>query len=160
MVDMQRRNVLKAVGGAGILLTAGVGTAAARNGQRQGASGDQTIFEIADGSDDFDILELALEETGLDDVLDAKGKQYTVFAPTDAAFQALIDTPGDAIEDAGDLLALPNLADILLYHVTKGRRYSQSWSTHRKSGCSTATTSWSMGRTSTTDRLRFKRPAV
>ena len=40
--------------------------------------------------------------------------QYTVFAPTDAAFTALASALGT---DVNGILALPNLQDILLYHV-------------------------------------------
>lgn len=128
MIDSQRRTVLKAVGTAGALVAVGgIGTASARQGKREGASAGSTIFDIVEESDDFTILELALEETELDAVLDADGRQYTVFAPTDAAFQALLDAdPNDGLEEPGDVLALPNLADILLYHVTTGRRYAAS----------------------------------
>jgi uncharacterized surface protein with fasciclin (FAS1) repeats len=122
--DPERRAVLKAVGGAGAFLAAGgVGAVSARNGRREGASAGQTIFDIAEESEDFTILELALEETGLDAVLDAEGRQYTVFAPTDAAFEALLADLGIT---AGELLANPDLASILLYHVTSGRRYASS----------------------------------
>ena len=116
MIDSQRRTVLKAVGSAGALLAlGGVGTAGAREGRRQGASAEKTIFEIAAASDDFDTLEFALEATGLEAVLDSNDGQYTVFAPTDDAFGA-ITVPAD----------LDVLADVLLYHVTKGRRYAAS----------------------------------
>ena len=45
---------------------------------------------------------------------DAAGP-FTVLAPTDAAFEALIEANAD-LSSAADLLALPNLADILSYH--------------------------------------------
>ncbi|WP_276259343.1 fasciclin domain-containing protein [Haloglomus litoreum] len=126
MTRTDRRSVLKSLGVGTALLVGGVGLAGARGRPegrpRQGASAPATVFELAEGSDDFDILELALEETGLDSVLDGDG-QYTVFAPTDAAFAELLDALGIG---AGDLLADPDLADILLYHVTEGRRYAAS----------------------------------
>lgn len=65
----------------------------------------------------FDTLLFALEETGLDDVLDQRNGQVTVFAPTDDAFDNL---PEGVL---ADLVADPEaLADVLLYHVAKGRR--------------------------------------
>jgi uncharacterized surface protein with fasciclin (FAS1) repeats len=122
-IDTQRRKVLKAVGATGALAgSGGIGTAAARRGKRQGASAPNTLFDIVKGSDDFDILELALEETGLDAVLDGR-RQFTVFAPTDEAFGVLLEALGVS---AGELLARDDLATILLYHVTNGRRYAAS----------------------------------
>jgi uncharacterized surface protein with fasciclin (FAS1) repeats len=128
MADHTRRSVLKTVGGTALLTAGGVGTAAARGhgrgrGRRQGASAENTLFDIVEASDDFDVLELALETAGLDDVLDARGKQYTVFAPTDAAFEALLEALGVTAEE---LLARDDLGTILLYHVTNGRRYASS----------------------------------
>lgn len=133
MVGMKRRNVLKTVGGAGILLTTGVGTAAARNGRRQGASGDDTILDIVKGDpENFSSLQAALEATGLDSVLDGN-RQYTVFAPDNDAFVELIETLdsvlSDDIEDLNDVigaLGADGVTDVLLYHVTNGRRYSES----------------------------------
>jgi transforming growth factor-beta-induced protein len=43
--------------------------------------------------------------------------ELTVFAPTNAAFNALATALGT---DLNGILALPNLADVLLYHVTEG----------------------------------------
>jgi uncharacterized surface protein with fasciclin (FAS1) repeats len=70
----------------------------------------------------FSILVLALQETGLDATLNEAG-QYTVFAPTNAAFEALAAELG---VDVADLLALPNLESILLYHVAPGRRFART----------------------------------
>lgn len=123
MTHKTRRTVLQSIGGIGIALgTGAVGTAAAGKGRRQGASAPNTLFDIVERSDDFDTLELALEATGLDAVLDGDD-QYTVFAPTDDAFvdllEALDATPAE-------LLARDDLETILLYHVTEGRRYAPS----------------------------------
>ena len=126
MIDLPRRNALKTLAGAGALLAfGGVGSVSADDHRgRRGASAGPTIFEIVDADDgEFDILQAALEETGLDAVLDSDDDQFTVFAPTDAAFEALLADLGIT---AADLLANPDLADILLYHVTEGRRYSES----------------------------------
>ena len=91
------------------------------------APSDATIVETAlavnKASGEFTTLIAALTATGLDAVLDGKG-QYTVFAPTDAAFAALeTENPGITKQ----LLASPDLlTEVLLYHVTEGRRWSNS----------------------------------
>lgn len=127
MTEQRRRQFLQTAGSVGALLSVGAGTAAARPGKRAGASAPKTIFDIVEESSDFDTLESALEATGLDDVLDSRRGQYTVFGPTDAAFQALLDAdPNDGLATPGDILGLPNLTDILLYHATRGRRYEPS----------------------------------
>ncbi len=71
------------------------------------------IVEIAVSDDRFETLVAALVETGLDGALTNEGP-FTVFAPTDDAFEAL-GIP------AADLLADPELANILLYHVVGDR---------------------------------------
>jgi uncharacterized surface protein with fasciclin (FAS1) repeats len=57
------------------------------------------------------------------DTLTGNG-QFTVFAPTDAAFEALMLTP----EAITDLASTPEgkalLTDVLVYHVAHGRRYA------------------------------------
>lgn len=111
-----RRTVLTAVGtGTAALLTGAVGAAGAA-GPRKGASAEDTIVDIAAGDDSFDTLVSALQATGLDEVLAAEDDQFTVFAPTDAAF-ADVDGSG---------LTTEQLTNVLLYHVTEGRRYASS----------------------------------
>ncbi|AUX08281.1 surface protein containing fasciclin-like repeats [Halalkaliarchaeum desulfuricum] len=109
--------------GLGIALTGGVGTAAASG--RSGASGDDTIVDVAVADDDFDVLVAAVEEAGLVDVLSGN-RQLTVFAPTDEAFGEL----GVTAENVGEIdfeeEVGASLAEILTYHVTSGRRYSES----------------------------------
>ena len=91
------------------------------------APGDQSIAEIAIGTQgEFDELVGALlyvdEEldAGLVDLFLNGTDQYTVFAPTDAAFRNLL---GDAsITD----LPAPVVLDVLLYHVAEGRRAANS----------------------------------
>ena len=73
----------------------------------------ENIVEVAEANV-FTVLVAALEASGLDAVLADETRDFTVFAPTDAAFTALLDDLGLT---AGDLLASPNLTDILLYHV-------------------------------------------
>lgn len=89
--------------------------------------GPMTIVDIvlqADG--EFDVLQAAVIRAGLVDALNGK-TQYTVFAPTDTAF---ITTLG-AGDEAGAIAAVNSLpvetlTDILLFHVTSGRRNSNS----------------------------------
>jgi len=102
--------------------------------------GDQTIVGIVLANDgEFDVLQAAVIEAGLASALSDPNSQYTVFAPTDAAFVAtfralLADntlTESDVIafiQAGGVDTALGNgaLANILLFHVTDGRRTSTS----------------------------------
>ena len=75
-----------------------------------------TIWDIVEGSDDHNYLEAALLQQGLDGALNDT-TVLTLFAPTDAAFEAAAAAYGT---DIAGLLALPYLTDILLYHVTGG----------------------------------------
>lgn len=83
-----------------------------------------TIVEVALAvnaeTGEFSTLIAALQAADLVDALNRKGK-FTVFAPTDAAFAELG-------LDAGNVGALPRetLTNILLYHVARGNRLSQS----------------------------------
>jgi serralysin len=85
----------------------------------------------------FDLLQRALEVTGLDAAIAAPGADLTVLAPTDDAFLGLAHRLGftgggeeeafGAIADALAGLApdgdpVPLLADILRYHVLDGAR--------------------------------------
>ena len=102
--------------------------------------GDATIVEIVLADDgEFDVLQSAVIEAGLAGVLSSGDNQYTVFAPTDAAFVSTFRsvlgngglTEADVIafiESGGVDAALGDgaLANILLFHVTNGRRTSTS----------------------------------
>lgn len=88
--------------------------------------GTTSIVGIVQGSEDFDVLEAAVIRAGLVGALSASN-QLTVFAPTDAAFVKSLD----AADEAGALamvagLPVADLTNILLYHVTEGRRNSRS----------------------------------
>ncbi|SMF56592.1 Uncaracterized surface protein containing fasciclin (FAS1) repeats [Alteromonadaceae bacterium Bs31] len=72
----------------------------------------QNIVEIVVGSDDFDTLETAVVTASLVDALSDETKSYTVFAPTDAAFEALGMHRVSVILDDAD-----TLNDLLLQHV-------------------------------------------
>jgi uncharacterized surface protein with fasciclin (FAS1) repeats len=77
------------------------------------------IVETAAKADGFETLVAAVEAAGLTQAL-ATGGPFTVFAPTDEAFAAL---PEGTVEA---LLADPDaLAEILKYHVVKGRIFAR-----------------------------------
>lgn len=74
-----------------------------------------SIVDIAAENGSFTTLVTALQTTGLDTVLADLEGEFTVFAPTDAAFALLGE------ETINALLADPDaLANILLYHVVSG----------------------------------------
>ncbi len=78
--------------------------------------GPQTIVEIAAGNPQFKTLVAAVQAAGLVDTLNGDGP-FTVFAPTDAAFNKLGKTTIDG------LLADPAaLKSVLLYHVVSGEK--------------------------------------
>ncbi len=79
----------------------------------------QTITDIVVDSPDHNTLEAALIAANLAEILDTPG-EFTVFAPTDAAFDAL---PAGALDE---LLMEPSgeLTNILLYHVVEGTAFS------------------------------------
>merc|ERR1712151_157895 len=74
------------------------------------------IVETAISAGSFTVLVGALQTAGLVDALKGAGP-FTVFAPTDAAFTALLDSLGVT---KAELLARDDLADILKYHVLSG----------------------------------------
>lgn len=89
--------------------------------------GDQTIAEIvvsyataeAEEDQQFTLLLAALNYAGITSMF-AESDQYTVFAPTDAAFQRFL---GDKTLEA---FTPEQVAAVLSYHVTEGRRFSNS----------------------------------
>jgi transforming growth factor-beta-induced protein len=84
------------------------------------ATTDQTVTEYAVSDPDFSILVQALTKAGLADVLNGAGN-FTVFAPTNAAFNALFTQLG--ISGINDLTA-ETLTPILLYHVLGAEKKS------------------------------------
>jgi uncharacterized surface protein with fasciclin (FAS1) repeats len=77
----------------------------------------KNIVEVAKGAGNFNILVAALEKAGLVEALSGKGP-FTVFAPTDEAFEMLLKELGITAEE---LLARDDLKKILLYHVVPGK---------------------------------------
>lgn len=80
------------------------------------AQDGQDIVDVAVENGSFTTLVAAVQQAELVDALKAEGP-YTVFAPTDDAFAALLEATEMSAED---LLGAENLADILLYHVVAG----------------------------------------
>ncbi len=76
-----------------------------------------TVVDIATSNDDFSTLVAAVVEADLAGVLSGEGP-FTVFAPTNEAFAAALEALGITAEE---LLASPDLAGILTYHVVAGK---------------------------------------
>merc|ERR1719166_139436 len=76
-----------------------------------------SIVDTAVGNGAFTVLVEALQVAGLVDALSGPGP-FTVFAPTDAAFTALLEQLGVTKEE---LLQRTDLATILQYHVISGK---------------------------------------
>ncbi|MDF1616105.1 fasciclin domain-containing protein [Petrocella sp. FN5] len=76
-----------------------------------------SIVEIALGNDDLSMLVALLQKAGLVEALMADGP-FTVFAPTNAAFESLLSQLGISAEA---LMAQPDLSKVLLYHVISGQ---------------------------------------
>ncbi|WP_404399194.1 fasciclin domain-containing protein [Idiomarina seosinensis] len=74
-----------------------------------------SIVEIAAGNEQFSTLVTALTEAGLVETLQGEGP-FTVFAPTNAAFDALPEGTLEAL-----LADKEQLAAVLTYHVLPGK---------------------------------------
>jgi uncharacterized surface protein with fasciclin (FAS1) repeats len=79
-----------------------------------------TIFDIVESSDVHNTLETALVASGLDAVTSDPAVDLTLFAPTDAAFDALPDGVLTSLLDD----PTGALANVLLYHVVAGTALS------------------------------------
>lgn len=90
----------------------------------------ETIAEIASVSPDLENLVAALRRAGLVETLNGTG-QFTVFAPTDAAFDEFLD--GAALTD----VPVDELRELLLNHVITGTLHSTSLETGYQSTLAT-----------------------
>ncbi|TMO44312.1 fasciclin domain-containing protein [Pseudoalteromonas ruthenica] len=72
----------------------------------------QSVVDVAVGNGNFSTLVAALQTTGLDTTLADLDREFTVFAPTDAAFEQLDQATVDALFADAEALS-----DLLLYHV-------------------------------------------
>jgi len=82
----------------------------------------QNLVEIVVATEALSILEAAVIKSDLAGVLSSDGP-FTVFAPTDDAFVALLDILGDdynGLDDFDTEAEMALLKDILLYHVIAG----------------------------------------
>jgi len=80
----------------------------------------ETAIAVNAQTGEFDYLIQAVVRAGLVDTLDGN-RQFTVFAPTDAAFERLFTALGvSGIND----IPLDTLKAVLLYHVAPGERFS------------------------------------
>ena len=106
----------------GLLLTlalaAGCGDSNTSPNPDQGQS--NTIVDVAVGNDDFSILVAALTRADLVTTLQGAGP-FTVFAPTNAAFEASGITLADV-----ESMDVDDLTQILLYHVISGASVGSS----------------------------------
>ena len=89
--------------------------------------GTLTIVGIVLQDDgEFDVLQAAVVRAGLVEALNGT-TQYTVFAPTDRAFVTTLGVADEAAAIAAvNSMPIETLTDILLFHVTHGRRASGS----------------------------------
>lgn len=76
-----------------------------------------TVVDIAASNDDFSTLVAAVTAADLADTLSGEGP-FTVFAPTNAAFEQALTDLGLT---ADELLASEDLSGILTYHVVAGK---------------------------------------
>jgi len=84
-----------------------------------------TVVDLLKCDYTFGIIKEAIKKTDLTDALTDPVADITIFVPTNAAF-------ADALKKLGltqeELLELDNLADILKYHVIKGKKKSWRYS--------------------------------
>jgi transforming growth factor-beta-induced protein len=97
--------------------TAWAGTLGPGNGPQSSPNSSMNIVKKLEQLGNFSILLAALETANLKDTV-ATGGPFTLFAPTDQAFADLL---AELNITAPELLANPDLASILLYHVAPGK---------------------------------------
>ena len=85
-----------------------------------GATIVQTAIAVNQKTGEVSDLIAAVKRAGLADTLNGN-RQFTVFAPTDAAFERLFATLG--VSGVSDI-PVDTLRAVLLYHVAPGQRFS------------------------------------
>jgi transforming growth factor-beta-induced protein len=110
---MKNRTVAVAVVAVAVVVLAAVVLSGITVNQQSQVTQNKTVMQIAEENGNFTKLVGALNSTGLTEALNGSGP-FTVFAPTDAAFDALnlsgVSLPTDKA----------NLTKILQYHVAAG----------------------------------------
>jgi transforming growth factor-beta-induced protein len=109
---------LTALGIAGLLALAIAGPASARTNS---PSIVDTAIAVNASTGEFDHLIAAVVRADLVATLDGN-RQFTVFAPTDAAFEDLFDALG--VSGVSDI-PVGTLRAVLLYHVAPGERFAE-----------------------------------
>lgn len=104
---MKRRTLITSATASGLLLTLGACASAPKG---------NTIVDIAAGNPNFSTLVAAVQAAGLVDTLNGDGP-FTVFAPTNAAFDAL---PAGTVDTLLQPENVDQLRSILTYHVLPG----------------------------------------
>ena len=88
------------------------------------SAAEKTIVETAVEAGSFNTLVKAVQAAGLDETLSGEGP-FTVFAPTDEAFDTL---PKGTLESLLADDAKDKLTSVLTYHVVSGRCWPSRWS--------------------------------
>ena len=84
----------------------------------------QNLYDVLSRSKQFETFAATAVSAGLDGALNAP-QSFTVFAPTDDAFDALPQDLADKLlSDESDGLWLPQLQDLMFYHVIEGKIYT------------------------------------
>jgi len=97
-----------------------LGLVAAPASAKSGATIVDTAVAVNKANGEFTYLIQAVVKAGLVETLDGR-RQFTVFAPTDAAFEDLFEAlKVDGIAD----IPASTLKAVLLYHVSPGERFS------------------------------------
>lgn len=86
------------------------------------AQQDETLGELLSQSTEFEDLTAAIVAAGLGDDLGAGGP-FTIFAPTDAAFAAALDSLGITFSKLAGQPGL--LVDLLTYHIVEGSVFAE-----------------------------------
>jgi uncharacterized surface protein with fasciclin (FAS1) repeats len=108
-----------------LLISTGMVSTSCSDDDNSSTSQNNTIAGIASRTPEFSTLVAALEKTGLTSTLNQTGS-FTVFAPTNDAFNAFLTANGYA-----NLEAVPTAAlkEILLNHVVSGTNLANSLTT-------------------------------
>jgi uncharacterized surface protein with fasciclin (FAS1) repeats len=112
-------NFLRAVAGVAAIAFAGPAVAADHHGHA--AHSQQSIVEIAVGNPDFSTLVAAIQAAELGGALSGDGP-FTVFAPDNAAFDAL---PGGTVATLLQPENKDQLTAVLTYHVVSGEYFAR-----------------------------------
>ncbi|MFY2764758.1 fasciclin domain-containing protein [Arenimonas sp. MALMAid1274] len=98
-----------------LMMSAAVATPALADHHKEAKAG--TIVDVAAANPDFETLVAAVKAAGLAETLSGEGP-FTVFAPTDAAFEKL---PAGTVENLLKPENKDKLVALLTYHVVAGK---------------------------------------